>query len=58
MVIQDTQNFKELIKQHTKSLKAAYKNTYFIGDVALYTEETISALAKAAFYYTCSSEIK
>jgi transposase len=43
---QDGQSFKEIIKQHIKSLKAAYKNTYFIGDAALYTEETIRALAK------------
>ena len=42
---QDTQSFKEIVKQHVKSLKAAYKNTYFIGDAALYTEETIQALA-------------
>ena len=42
---QDVQSFKEIVKQHIKSLKAAYKNTYFIGDAALYTEETIQALA-------------
>ena len=42
---QDVQSFKEIIKQHIKSLKAAYKNTYFIGDAAFYTEETIQALA-------------
>jgi len=42
---QDGANFKEIVKQHIKSLKAAYKNTYFIGDAALYTEETIQALA-------------
>jgi len=42
---QDVQGFKEIIKEHIKSLKAAYKNTYFIGDAALYTEETINALA-------------
>jgi transposase len=41
----DVQNFKEIIKEHIKSLKAAYKNTYFIGYSALYTEETIKALA-------------
>jgi transposase len=43
---QDVQSFKEIVKQHIKSLKAAYKNTYFIGDAALYTEETIKALAE------------
>ena len=42
---QDTQSFKEIVKQHIKSLKSAYKNTYFIGDAALYTEETIQTLA-------------
>jgi transposase len=42
---QDVQSFKEIVRQHIKSLKAAYKNTYFIGDAALYTEETIQALA-------------
>jgi len=42
---QDTKSFKELVKQHITSLKAAYKNTYFIGDAALYTQETIQALA-------------
>jgi transposase len=42
---QDSKSFKEIVKQHIKSLKAAYKNTYFIGDAALYTEETIQALA-------------
>ncbi len=39
---QDVQSFKEIIKEHIKS---AYKNTYFIGDAALYTEETIRLLA-------------
>ena len=42
---QDAQSFKEIIKEPIKSLKAAYKNTYFIGDAALYTAETIQALA-------------
>ena len=42
---QDVQSFQEIVKEHIKSLKAAYKNTYFIGDAALYTEETIKALA-------------
>lgn len=50
---QDVQSFKEIVKQHIKSLKAAYKNTYFIGDAALYTEETIQALsAEEQFFIT------
>jgi transposase len=42
---QDSKSFKEIVKQHISSLKAAYRNSYFIGDAALYTEETIQALA-------------
>lgn len=42
---QDSKSFKEIVKQHISSLKAAYKNTYFIGDAALYTEKTIQELA-------------
>ena len=34
------------MKSHLKSLKAAYHNTYFIGDAALYTEETVQALSE------------
>ena len=48
---QDVQSFKELVKQHMKSLKAAYKNTYFIGDAALYTEETIQTLSAEEQYF-------
>jgi transposase len=48
---QDVQSFKEIVKQHIKSLKAAYKNTYFIGDAALYTEETIQALASEKQFF-------
>ena len=43
---QDTETFKKTVKAHLKSLKAAYQNTYFIGDAALYTAETIQALAE------------
>ncbi|MBF4370839.1 IS1634 family transposase, partial [Vibrio anguillarum] len=35
--INDNEGFKNIIKQHVKSLKAAYHNRYFIGDAALYT---------------------
>ena len=48
---QDVKSFKEIIKEHIKSLKAAYKNTYFIGDAALYTEETIRLLAAEAQFF-------
>jgi len=43
---QDTETFKKTVKAHLKSLKAAYKNTYLIGDAALYAEETIKSLAE------------
>lgn len=44
--VNDTETFKKTVKSHLKSLKAAYHNTYFIADSALYTEETIQALAE------------
>ena len=43
---QDTETFKKTVKAHLKSLKAAYKNTYFIADAALYVTDTIKALAE------------
>lgn len=42
---QDAETFKITVKAHLKSLKAAYKNTYFIADAALYVAETIKTLA-------------
>lgn len=42
----DTETFKKLVKSHLSSLKAAYNNTYLIGDAALYSEETIKLLAE------------
>lgn len=42
----DSETFKKTVKSHLKSLKAAYHNTYFIADSALYTEETIQSLAE------------
>ena len=42
----DSQTFKKTVKSHLKSYKAAYHNTYFIADAALYTEETIQSLAE------------
>ena len=44
--VNDTETFKKTVKSHLKSLKAAYHNTYFIGDSALYTKETIQSLAE------------
>lgn len=38
---------EEIITQHIKSLKSAYKNTYLIGDAALYTKASIQALSSA-----------
>ncbi len=40
----DMEIFKKTVKSHLKSLKAAYNNTYLVGDAALYTEETVQAL--------------
>lgn len=44
--VNDSETFKKTVKAHLKSLKAAYNNTYFIGDSALYSEETVQALAE------------
>lgn len=42
--INDNEGFKNIVKQHIKSLKAAHENRYFIADAALYTAETIQSL--------------
>ena len=42
--INDNEGFKNIIKQHIKSLKAAQNCRYFIGDAALYTAESIQSL--------------
>ncbi|HAT4400396.1 TPA: IS1634 family transposase, partial [Legionella pneumophila] len=42
---QDTETFRKTVKAHIKSLRAAYQNTYFIADAALYAAETIKTLA-------------
>ena len=42
--INDNEGFKNIVKQHVKSLKAAHNNRYFIADAALYTAETIQSL--------------
>ena len=44
--VNDSETFKKTVKSHLRSLKAAYQNTYFIADSALYTEETVQALAE------------
>ena len=41
--INDNEGFKNIVKQHVKSLKAAYHNRYFIGDAALYTIESVQS---------------
>jgi len=40
----DSESFKLLVKSHIKSLKAAQRSQYFIGDAALYVAETIQSL--------------
>ncbi|MFT5716033.1 MAG: transposase [Oleiphilaceae bacterium] len=42
--INDNEGFKNIVKQHIKSIKAAHNNRYFIGDAALYIAETIQSL--------------
>lgn len=40
----DAEGFKQIVKAHIKSLKAAQKSRYFIADAALYVAETIQSL--------------
>jgi transposase len=42
--INDNKGFKNIVKHHLSSLKAAQNCSYFIDDVALYTAETIQSL--------------
>ena len=42
--INDNEGFKKIVKNHLSSLKAAQDCSYFIGDAALYTTETIQSL--------------
>jgi transposase len=37
----DNEGFKQIVKHHLSSMKAAQNNRYFIGDAALYVAETI-----------------
>lgn len=40
----DSEGFKQIVKHHLGSMKAAQNNRYFIGDSALYVAETIQSL--------------
>jgi transposase len=40
----DQKAFAEVTRQHVKSLKAAQQSRYFVGDAALYTADSLSAL--------------
>ncbi len=42
---QDGETFKKTVSAHLGSLKAAYQNTYLIGDAALYVAETVQILS-------------
>ena len=42
--INDNEGFKNIVKHHLSSLKAAQNCSYFIGDAALYTAESIQSL--------------
>lgn len=42
--INDNEGFKNIVKHHINSLKAAQDSQYFIADAALYTAETIQSL--------------
>lgn len=42
--INDNEGFKNIVKHHISSLKAAQNSQYFIGDAALYVAETIASL--------------
>lgn len=42
--INDNEGFKNIVKHHLSSLKAAQNSQYFIGDAALYVAETIQSL--------------
>jgi transposase len=43
----DKTAFSEIVKQHIKSFENAVKNRYFVGDSALYTPDSLKALADA-----------
>lgn len=43
----DKTAFSEIVKHHIKSFEEAVKNRYFVGDSALYTPDSLKALADA-----------
>ena len=47
----DTETFKKFVKSHIKSLKAAQKCRYLIGDSALYVAETIKLLQEQGQFF-------
>lgn len=42
----DSESFKQIIKSHIKSLKAAQESHYLVGDASLYVKETLQSLAE------------
>tara|TARA_R110000772_G_scaffold228799_2_gene339512 strand:- start:15225 stop:16832 length:1608 start_codon:yes stop_codon:yes gene_type:complete len=49
--INDNEGFKNIVKHHISSLKAAQDSQYFIADAALYTAETIQSLNKQKQFF-------
>ena len=49
--INDNEGFKNIVKHHLSSLKAAQNCRYFIGDAALYTGETIQSLDEQGQFF-------
>lgn len=58
--INDMDGFKEIVKSHIKSLKAAQSCRCLVADAALYVQETIIELDKLAqlFYHARATKIK
>jgi len=47
----DKKNFADILKDHTKSLKASLQNRYTVGDSALFTPDSLSAIHAAEGYF-------
>jgi transposase len=47
----DKSNFAEIVNEHTESLKAAISNRYIVGDSALYTPDSITAIHNNDGYF-------
>lgn len=47
----DMEGFKQIVKAHIGSLKAAQASRYLVADAALYVQETIAALDKQGQYF-------